>query len=477
MLQDRLRLLFGRRWSEQAYKPVGEDDSGLNEQDAEASLSDSSSAQSLKFSWVNYFIFLWMGVSMLWAWNCFLAAAPYFQLRFADNEWLRTNSQSAITSVFSVTALGAHFILVKLQKNASYTRRVMVSLVLIGCVFTLLAASTITAQEIPAGLLFAFVLLMVFGSSLASSMNQNGLFAYVSKFALPEYTQAIMAGQGVAGVLSCAVQLVSAVSVPQGSDKDVNDEVKMNKSSHSARSAFAFFSAATAVAGFAAVAFYYLTQRQIEEQQYAAPIFTNESARYLNRADTDVEDESRTPIRTVVPLKTLLRKLRWSAFAIFICFMVTMVFPIFASQIQSVNTEDPPPRYAQPDIFITLGLLFWNIGDLLGRLVVILPPVKQLIRLPFILFLLSLARILFIPLFFMCNVRGRGGRIHSDFVYLILVQGLFGATNGCVSASTMMGITFLVESDEREAAGAFMGLILVAGLAAGSLMSFFIGSA
>lgn len=38
----------------------------------------------------------------------------------------------------------------------------------------------------------------------------------------------------------------------------------------------------------------------------------------------------------------------------------------------------------------------------------------------------------------------------------------------------MMGAAHWVEPDEREVAGGFMGLMLVAGLTVGSLLSFFI---
>lgn len=63
----------------------------------------------------------------------------------------------------------------------------------------------------------------------------------------------------------------------------------------------------------------------------------------------------------------------------------------------------------------------------------------------------------------------------SDFFYLAIVQLLFGLSNGFIGSSCMMGAAEWVFPEEREAAGGFMGLALVSGLTAGSLLSFTLG--
>ena len=55
------------------------------------------------------------------------------------------------------------------------------------------------------------------------------------------------------------------------------------------------------------------------------------------------------------------------------------------------------------------------------------------------------------------------------------MQLLFGLTNGFLGSICMMGASAEgtgIEPDEREAAGGFMGLMLVGGLTVGSLASF-----
>jgi equilibrative nucleoside transporter 1/2/3 len=148
-----------------------------------------------------------------------------------------------------------------------------------------------------------------------------------------------------------------------------------------------------------------------------------------------------------------------------------MVYPVFTSQILSVRDPATAPRLFQPASFIPLGFLFWNTGDLLGRTIPGVPGLSITLR-PRLLLALSLSRIIFIPLYLLCNVSGKGASVNSDAFYLLVVQLLFGLTGGYIGSNCMMGFVEYVDVDEREAAGSFMSLTLVGGLAAGSLLSF-----
>lgn len=72
----------------------------------------------------------------------------------------------------------------------------------------------------------------------------------------------------------------------------------------------------------------------------------------------------------------------------------------------------------------------------------------------------------------LCNIRGGGAVVRSDLFYLVGVQFLFGLSNGWIGSVCMMGAGEGVEEGEKEAAGGFMGMCLVAGLGVGSLLSF-----
>jgi equilibrative nucleoside transporter 1/2/3 len=389
----------------------------------------------------------------------FLAAAPYFYTRFQSDDWTRLHYQPSILSVSTVTNLGTAYILAKLQKNASYTWRITLSLFINCAVFTVLAFSAIFFTDGSARAYFGFLMVMVFGASLATGINQNGVFAYVSSFGRDEYMQAIMSGQGVAGVLPCIVQIFSVLAVPSNGDS-VDQDPSMPQT-NSSRSAFVYFITSTAVSVIALLGFLYLLRNQPQ------------SRRKVTRADdesiVDEHDHSKS-----VSLWTLFVKLRFLAFAVFMCFLISMVFPVYTAEIQSVN-DATSSRIYDSSVFVPLAFLFWNLGDLAGRMGVAIPGVS-LGTYPQVAAIVAIARVMFIPMYQLCNINGKGAAIKSDIFYLA-VQFLFGATNGYLGTSCMIGANHWVVADERPAAGGFMSMVLVGGLAAGSLLSFSVASA
>ena len=373
---------------------------------------------------------------------------------------------------------------------------------------------------------FAFLMGVVGTTACATGLVQNGLFAFVmggggsGNGARPEYTQGIMVGQGIAGVLPALAQIVTVVALPKsrdGGEKDAGirggitrDDDAGVKSEVNSRSAFVYFLAAVGVSVTALVALLYLLRRQRLARSRAAyrqatTVAAKETARLRTTANgltvaanmrpeaisaiaeypTDHTTSRRTghdrisaaPKRDSlkdnnekpsIPLRVLFRKLPFLSSALLITFAITMFFPVFTVSITSIDNK------IDSAIFIPLGFLFWNMGDLLGRIVTLSPRVS-LTHFPFALFCLAMARLVFIPMYFLCNIGGRGAVVSSDVFYLVVVQGLFGISNGYVGSQCMMGANDWVLPEEREAAGGFMGLMLVIGLTVGSFLSFLVG--
>lgn len=383
--------------------------------------------------------------------NMFLAASPYFQYRFASSPWLLAHFPSAITSVATTVGLLSMVLLTHLQRGASYPLRIAAALVINICAFTLLALSTVTFRHASPGIYFAFLMVIVLSAASTNALCQNGAFAYAASFGKGEYMQGIMTGQAIAGVLPCVAKIVSVLSV---SKTDAEGQSGLE----SPKSAFAYFLTATGVSALALGAFALLVKKHGERKVLVV--------------EEGEEEEHRE--RKVLSMRTLFTKLRWLALAVFINFGVTMVFPVFTQEIYSVQPSSEAARLLQPACFIPLAFLLWNTGDLLGRLVPLIPPLREMVKYPLPLFFLALVRLGFIPLYLLCNVRGHGAAISSDFFYLFIVQFLFGLSNGYVGSICMMGPLHWVEPEEREAAGSFMGLMLCAGLSVGSLLSFLI---
>ncbi|EMR69608.1 putative nucleoside transporter family protein [Eutypa lata UCREL1] len=214
---DRLKsFLQSKKVDEQEYEPLNE-----NPESHEGTSSSHQHHQhhhhapdDVPFSWVEYGIFTLLGVAMLWAWNMFLAAAPYFQSRFQEDDWALQNFQPAILSVSTLTNLGAMLVLTNIQYSASYPFRINLALYINVTVFALLTISTRAFLDTSTTAYLAYVLCMVALTAWAAGLIQNGAFAFASSFGRPEYMQAIMAGQGVAGVLPPLVQVISVLVAP-----------------------------------------------------------------------------------------------------------------------------------------------------------------------------------------------------------------------------------------------------------------------
>jgi equilibrative nucleoside transporter 1/2/3 len=417
----------------------------------------------------------------------FLAAAPYFQSRFRTSPRLLSNFQPTELSISSAINLGTILILTNLQTNASYTRRIILSLGMNVAGFTLLAVSTKVFLDASAGVYFMFLMVVVGLASSAAGFMQNGAFAYAAGMGRPDYLQGIMAGQGVAGILPLLVQIGSVLSTGDAEHDTAGG-------SELSSSALGYFLTAAAFAAVSLVAFLYLMRRHRapqtwQEEGASATMFSDDDGQLSS--DERVNQHETQPERIKVPLLDLFRRLFYPSIAIFVTFAVTMLFPVFTAEILSTSPASSPstPAILKPAAFIPLSFLVWNTGDLLGRLVPLISQIS-LAESPKILVALSCARVIFIPLYYLCNIQHAGStslllrsisstsvttaQPYSDLFYLLAVQLPFGLSNGYIGSCCMMGSTSekYIEEHQRESAGSFMGLALVCGLTAGSLVSF-----
>jgi len=257
-------------------------------------------------------------------------------------------------------------------------------------------------------------------------------------------------------VLPAISQIVSVLAIPQSAEE--------TGTSSSPKSAFAYFMTATGVSGICLLLFLVLLRR------HSIDIGSKSQATSVFPSDLEDEDEEEAVFRKSVPLLDLWRKLKIPAIAIFLNFCFTMVFPVFTQAITSVHSDDSG-RAFQPDVFIPTAFLLWNVGDLSGR--IICGWEKVIVRKPSWLAILAVGRLVFIPLYFMCNINGQGALIRSDLFYMLVQLG-FGFTSGWIGSSCMIVAPDHVNEDEKEACGGFMGLCLVLGLTAGSMLSFLV---
>lgn len=413
--------------------------------------------------------------------NMFLAAAPYFESRFQGSDWIATNFQPTIMTASTATSLATVLVLTKIQRTASYPFRIATGLLINMCTFALLTASTTMALDASPRAYFAFVLTMVAGTSVATGLLQNGVLAFAAGFGRPEYMQSLVTGQSVAGILPALSEVLSVLLFPAHKDRSSGtNSRRMTPAEIAANegktSAFVYFLAAVVISVTAILALIPLVRHHKRNMEYRV---VSQDDVAVDVPSSAAETNPHGP-RKVVPMRVLFEKLRWLALGIALVFTTTMFFPVFTATIRSVQEPAEPwvGGLFAPDAFIPLAFFFWNLGDFSGRLSTALSPSSGLGAnsahggRPKLLFKLAALRIVQLPLYLLCNIRGRGAAVPSDFFYLFVVQVPFGFTNGWLCARLMTSAGSWVDEGEREAAGGFMGLCLIVGLAAGSLLSF-----
>ncbi|KAG5354382.1 Nucleoside transporter FUN26 [Yarrowia sp. C11] len=394
---------------------------------------------------MNYISAILLGAMLLWPWNAFLLATPYLRHRFLPIPSLSNNTASAVMTVSTVTSVVTNMWLQTWKKD--YRDRVVMGHVIIASVFAVLAVLCVLFLWLPTAFYFCVVMVLDCLSSVGVSVAQNGSFALASE----RNTQGIMMGQGLAGIMPA---LVSLVATTAGDSVDYSSAASWS-------TAFSFF-VATAIAGLSLFVFTrnQQTKKDLEQEPFIGEEDLTASTE-LRRPESPADPIPGSEPASNVPIKVLAEKLKAPAFSVIFTFVVTLSFPIFAELVE--------PNNSVSQAIIPIAFVVWNGGDLLGRS--ICAKEKFVVKGSRNLVTYALLRFCFIPAFFLCNIKGRGAVIPSDFFYLLLQFG-FGVTSGHLSSSSMMAPGAYVNKSELSAAGGFMTLCLTIGLALGALASF-----
>ena len=119
------------------------------------------------------------------------------------------------------------------------------------------------------------------------------------------------------------------------------------------------------------------------------------------------------------------------------------VFPPITATILSINASQAS-FFLSPALFISLHFVVFNIGDYIGRATASPAHLPWWNQSPIDakLFIASIGRILFIPLFLICNINGSSRQspplINSDIAYLLILL-LFAISSGYLMNIAMMG--------------------------------------
>lgn len=418
----------------------------------ELDLEDESYQEDEAIGLVVYLTFALIGGSYLWPWNCFLSATPYFFSRLEGHQGLMDNVPSCIMFINTFTSFFYSGYLTSKQKNANYRSRVIVGELVIGISFLGLALLCV----ISVGPVIYFISLMavVFFSSAGAALTQTGSFSLVSKRG-SRYTQAIMVGQAMSGVLPSSLSILSGGKTRDGAPSSILTGL--------------YFLSATTISSITIVLFIMWLEKvgklgEVDGKSTPPEIeslatYQDEGYGYDRYSESAAPTTSTSSATTnVVPMRVLFAKLFIPSISVALTFAVTLIYPIFAASVISRHG-------IATSVFVPLAIFSWNVGDLSGR--ILCAQQKFVVVRRDIMISYALFRLLYIPAFLFCH----GGTISSDIIYLLL-QYSFGVTNGHLASSAMMSPNHYVDKNELEAAGGFMTVSLIGGLTIGSIFSF-----
>ena len=167
----------------------------------------------------------------------------------------------------------------------------------------------------------------------------------------------------------------------------------------------------------------------------------------------------------------VLKKIYPMTLSIASLYTVTIgLMPAIISGIESVDRDNGSLVTNKYFEGIVVFLLF-NFGDLCGRMVC--SSVKLFKKGSKWIPILCVARVVFIPLFCLCNLQPRTNLpvVFKSDVFPVLFNTLFSVSNGYFTSTCMVYGTELVEPSLTEMAGNTMQLFLILGSSLGAVVS------
>ncbi|KAF4106115.1 hypothetical protein G5714_013777 [Onychostoma macrolepis] len=431
--------------------------------------------------WIIFFI---LGLGTLLPWNFFMTATMYFTDRLKDSQ---TNGNHNLTANVTATdrsvleskfnnvmtlchGTAADFHLPQLLHPPEVRRtlyftipqklRISGSLSVILVVF-LITAVLVKVQMEPLPF-FAFTMIKIICINSFGAILQGSLFGLAGM--LPaSYTAPIMSGQGLAGTFA-AFSMICALA----SGSKLQD------------SAFGYFITACVVILLAIVSYLALPKMEFF-RYYSESNGSRSNADEENKMDL-LKPEGEAEKRPVLSLTDEESKPAVSVLGIFkkiwvmalsVCFVFTVTISVFPAITVDVKTTVVEEGSGWKTYFIPVScFLLFNLMDWAGRSLtaVCMWPGKDSIWLP----VLVIARLVFVPLFMLCNVEPRHylPLVFAHDAWYIIFMILFSFSNGYLASLCMCFGPKKVSQHEAETAGAIMAFFLSLGLAMGAGLSF-----
>eukprot|EP00742_Colponemidia_sp_Colp-10_P001687 GILJ01001808.1.p1 GENE.GILJ01001808.1~~GILJ01001808.1.p1 ORF type:complete len:449 (-),score=62.99 GILJ01001808.1:160-1506(-) len=400
---------------------------------------------------IAYLSFLLLGAGFLFPWNAVITAGDYFQ-----NKYYKDILTQFTVAYMCPNLFGLIFVVLFGPRFSFFSRIVS------GFTIFLVALFTIPFIDSAIG---CMVLVCILGFS--DAIVQGSIYGLAGQFN-SRYIGAVMAGNGVAGlVVSCLRLLTKGIFIS-------------NETDGPRYSAYLYFAIAAFVNFLCIVVYWfvldrspltkhYLSKSSQTRVKYITESFTNqtpeeliEQARLNETPKTDTWTLAKGVLRGIVTLYKQVNLLAWT---VGFNFLVSLaLFPGITYLMKSETDLG--------DWYALLLVTEFNLFDLIGRTA---PKWDSLIFFTEKnVWIPVLLRVAFFPLFWFALP---GSKFFESDVWMYLFMGVFSLTNGYFGTLAMMFGPNRVANKDKETAGTVMVFFLTAGLTLGVVSGMFLSKA
>uniref|UniRef100_A0A3B3TKN5 Solute carrier family 29 member 1a n=1 Tax=Poecilia latipinna TaxID=48699 RepID=A0A3B3TKN5_9TELE len=410
--------------------------------------------------WIIFFI---LGLGTLLPWNFFMTATMYFTSRLKDPIAENNNAtsernvlESKFSNVMTLCAMVPLLIFTCLNsfihQRIPQKLRISGSLAVIFLVFMVTAIMVkVDVEPVP---FFTLTMIKIVCINSFGAVLQGSLFGLAG--ILPaSYTTPIMSGQGLAGTFA-AFSMICALA----SGSKLQD------------SAFGYFITACVVILLAITSYFVLPKMEFF-QFYMESNGSAPSADEENKMDLLKKGTGNIITENNIDNVILVLSAQIWVMALSVCFIFTVTIGTFPAVTVDVSSTVATSGGAWDTYFIPVScFLLFNVMDWGGRSLtaVCMWPGKDSIWLP----VLCGVRVVFIPLFMLCNVNPRKYLpvwfAHDAWYIAFMI--FFAFSNGYLASLCMCFGPKKVPQHQAETAGAIMAFFLSLGLALGAAVSF-----
>lgn len=413
-----------------------------------------------------YIVFYLLGINTLIPWSFFITADDYWMYKFreihqnftendnythVENLEKKTDLQASFTSYLSVaSALPNTFFLII---NAFLSKRIPLRVRMVGsqCLILLVFIFTTVLVEVNTdkwqSKFLAITLTSVALVNAASAVFGGSLMGILGRFS-PKYITAMSSGQALGGIFTAATEICS-----------------LWIGASPVLSGLVYFIIGDVILFLSLIAYIVLEKAAFFKHHMVEKLPENVEADY------SITGEVTFPQGTTISYSRIIRRIWYYGVSVFLVFFISLsVYPAVTVLVES---QYKGKGSAWNDIYFVpvVTYLIFSCGDYAGR---ILSGIFQWPKSkPWLVVILSLTRVIFVPILMFCNAQPRYHLpvyIHNDLYYIVITI-LFAMSNGYLCNLTFILTPTVVESQEREIASAMMGAFLGVGLASGAALS------